>query len=771
MAENAGNNNAAVDRGNKIPDNRLGISLVVLFWTICMIASVAWNFRDKREQIQGLALVEARAIMMKDLVYRRWVSDHGGVYVPFGGETIPNPRLSHLPGREVVTSSGIRLILVNPEYMMRQVYELADMQGGARGHVTSLNPILPENGADPWESRALKAFQLGEKEVSSVDLLDGEPFMRLMRPLVTEKRCMDCHGQQGYKVGDIRGGISVSVPMEPYKAVAEGNIRDMFLGHGGIWLVGMALLGAGSSVIRRQQKQREGVKSVLDAERDRVEEVTRRETALRNVLLDNLPCIALVISKETREIVACNEIAKKCGAVVGKTCYDALAVPGSPCPFCRAPELWETGESRQLETEYMGRFWQGIWVPFSDDYYVHYIFEITDRKRAEEDNKKLEAQLQQAVKMEAVGRLAGGVAHDFNNLLTAIMGNISLAQMRLPSSDIASVRLAEAGKAAERAAGLTQKLLAFSRKQIIEPKVLDLNELIADLHSMLVRLIREDIEIRYVPGEGLGMVKVDASQFEQVLVNLVVNARDAMPGGGKIVIETSNAALDDDYRTRHPYVKRAEQFVMLAVSDTGCGMSEQVKSHLFEPFFTTKPKGAGTGLGLAMVYGSVKQAGGSIEVYSEVGIGTTFKIYLPGTGEKPGDSGAMAAANPPGGCETVLVVEDEDLVRNLWIEALEGLGYNVVHASNGNAAVETAKAHGGRIDLLLTDIVMPGINGRELAEKLRRIHPEMKVLFTSGYTENAVVHQGILDEGVDFIGKPFSPPVLAKKIREVLERG
>jgi signal transduction histidine kinase len=382
---------------------------------------------------------------------------------------------------------------------------------------------------------------------------------------------------------------------------------------------------------------RKEVRSVLDAERDRVEEVTRRETALRNVLLDNLPCIALVISKGTREIVACNEIARKNGAVVGKTCYDALAVPGSPCPFCRAPELWESGESRQLETEYMGRFWQGIWVPFSDDYYVHYIFEITDRKRAEEEKKKLEAQLQQAVKMEAVGRLAGGVAHDFNNLLTAIMGNISLAQMRLPSSDIASVRLSEAGKAAERAAALTQKLLAFSRKQIIEPKILDLNNLIADLHAMLVRLIREDIEIRFVPGEGLGTVKVDAGQFEQVLVNLVVNARDAMPGGGKIVIETSNTALDDDYRSLHPYVKGAGQFVMLAVSDTGCGMSEQVKTHLFEPFFTTKPKGAGTGLGLAMVYGSVKQAGGSIEVYSEVGMGTTFKIYLPMTGEKHGE--------------------------------------------------------------------------------------------------------------------------------------
>ena len=283
-------------------------------------------------------------------------------------------------------------------------------------------------------------------------------------------------------------------------------------------------------------------------------------------------------------------------------------------------------------------------------------------RRAEAEKEKLQAQLVQAMKMEAVGRLAGGVAHDFNNILTAIIGNVSLAHMKLSPSDPAAAMLAEANKAAERAATLTQQLLAFSRKQIIEPKVLNLNDLVTDLNAMLVRLIREDIELRIHPGKDLGAVKVDISQFQQVLVNLVVNARDAMPDGGKIVIETSNAELDDAYCAGRPYVKPG-RFVMVAVSDTGHGMSEEVKTHIFEPFFTTKAKGSGTGLGLATAYGAVKQAGGSIEAYSEAGCGTTFRIYLP---RIEGEAPKLVREDPPqklpGGTETILLVEDEDIV-------------------------------------------------------------------------------------------------------------
>jgi PAS domain S-box-containing protein len=396
--------------------------------------------------------------------------------------------------------------------------------------------------------------------------------------------------------------------------------------------------------------------------------------------------------------------------------------------------------------------------------------DITDRKRAEAEKEKLQAQLQQAMKMEAVGRLAGGVAHDFNNLLTAIIGNVEMALMKLSLSDPSAGMLNEAKKASERAARLTQQLLAFSRRQIIEPKVLDLNELVLGLESMVSRLIGENIELRTVPDGDLWPVKVDPGQIEQILVNLAVNARDAMPDGGKLLIETSNVDLDADYCTRHPYATPG-RFVMLAVTDTGHGMSEEVKKHIFEPFFTTKPKGSGTGLGLSTIYGAVKQSGGSIEVHSEEGRGTTFRIYLPRVeGEVPKPERDNGPADLPEGSETVLLVEDEEIVRNLCFKLLERFGYTVLQASNGDEAIDLAKEHGGRIDLLMTDVVMPGMNGRELADRLVAFHPEMKVLFTSGYTDDAIVHHGVLDEGVSFIGKPYSLSGLARKIREVLDK-
>jgi|GEM_PF-1909899 len=504
------------------------------------------------------------------------------------------------------------------------------------------------------------------------------------------------------------------------------------------------------------------------AERERSEETARRETSLRGILLDNLPCIALILKKQTREIVACNAIAREYGAVVGKTCHDTLAVPGTPCPFCLAPEVWKVGESRQVETEYMGKFWHWIWVPFSEDLYIHYIFEITERKAVEREKERLQAQLLQATKMEAVGRLAGGVAHDFNNLLTVITGYSELLRAKVGKDSPMHGELEEIQRAGERASLLTQQLLAFSRKQIIEPKVVRPDRLVTELQKMLSRLIGENIDLQTTTGKALGSVKVDPGQFQQILMNLVVNARDAMPEGGKIGIETANAELDAGYCATHPYVKPG-RYVMLAVSDTGQGMDTEVKSHIFEPFFTTKEKGKGTGLGLATTYGAVKQSGGSIEVYSEVGVGTTVKIYLPRVEEEEGQQGkGDRAADLPRGTETVLLVEDEESLRTLGVRILKDLGYGVLEARNGDEGLALAMARKERIDLLLTDVVMPGMGGKELATRLVAHHPETKVLFTSGYTDDAIVRHGVLDEGVLFLGKPYTPSDLARKVRDVL---
>jgi PAS domain S-box-containing protein len=399
------------------------------------------------------------------------------------------------------------------------------------------------------------------------------------------------------------------------------------------------------------------------------------------------------------------------------------------------------------------------------------VWDVTDRKRAEVEKEKLQAQLQQAMKMDAVGRLAGGVAHDFNNLLTVITGYSELLLQKIGKESPIHGQVEEIKRAGERAASLTQQLLAFSRKQIIEPKVVRLDQLVAEMHKMLGRLIGENIELQAVTGKSLGSVKVDPGQFQQILMNLAVNARDSMPDGGKIVIETANVELDEGYCDLHPYVKPG-RFVMLAVSDTGQGMSEEVKVRIFEPFFTTKEKGSGTGLGLATTYGAVHQAGGSIEVYSEVGIGTTFKVYLPRFEEQVVEPvNDDQPTSLPGGTETVLIVEDEDILRNLCVRILERLGYRVLQARDGAEAIAEARGYGERIDLLLTDVVMPGMNGSELATQLVLHHSEMKVLFTSGYTEDVISHHGVLAEGVSFIGKPYTPSALARKVREVIDEG
>jgi two-component system cell cycle sensor histidine kinase/response regulator CckA len=397
--------------------------------------------------------------------------------------------------------------------------------------------------------------------------------------------------------------------------------------------------------------------------------------------------------------------------------------------------------------------------------------DTTERKRTEAEKEKLQIQFQQAQKMEAVGRLAGGVAHDFNNLLTVITGYSELLLQKIGKESPMHGEVEQIKQAGERAASLTRQLLVFSRKQIIEPKVLDLNSLTTDLGKMLVRLIGENIDLKIVRGKGLGLVKVDPGQFEQVLINLVVNARDAMPDGGTLRIETANVELDEEYCARRPYEIHPGRYVRLVVSDTGHGMTEETRKKIFEPFFTTKAKEKGTGLGLSMIYGAVKQADGSIEVHSKVGIGTTFEIYLPRVeGEAVQPVKGDRPADLPVGTETVLVVEDEANVRAMCSQILLDLGYKVVQARNSTEAIALAQGYGDRIDLLLTDVVMPGLNGAELATQLVVRHPKMKVLFTSGYTDDVISRHGVLADGVSFIGKPYTPLALAGKVREVLDK-
>src|SRR5205809_225751 len=383
--------------------------------------------------------------------------------------------------------------------------------------------------------------------------------------------------------------------------------------------------------------------------------------------------------------------------------------------------------------------------------------------------RQLEEQLRQSQKMEAVEQLAGGIAHDFNNLLTAILGSTQLLLHNTPSGDPRREDAEEIRHAGLRAAELTRQLLAFSRRQVLAPKVLDVNSVVAHMDRMLRRLLGEDVELATSLDPAAGAVNADPGQLEQVLLNLAVNARDAMPGGGRLSIETTRVTLHDEHVERRHRMP-AGDYVGLAVADTGVGMDETTQAHLFEPFFTTKEAGKGTGLGLATVYGIVKQSGGYIWVYSEAGHGTTVKIYLP---RVPGVAESPAPASEPqqvrGGDETVLLVEDAAPVRTLARRSLEARGYRVLDAADGPSALELSARHAGGIDILVTDVVMPGMSGRELAERLVPARPSMKVLYTSGYTDDAMVRQGVLNAGVAFLQKPFVPDTLARKVRQVLD--
>jgi PAS domain S-box-containing protein len=395
---------------------------------------------------------------------------------------------------------------------------------------------------------------------------------------------------------------------------------------------------------------------------------------------------------------------------------------------------------------------------------------VTKRKRAEVVEARLQEQLRQSQKLESIGRLAGGVAHDFNNLLTSILGFVELAHMRVPQESEAASFLDGAIDSAKRGAALTQQLLAFARKKIVRPEQVALNDVLREMAPMIRRLVGEHLDIVLALSPNLGVVKVDPGSMEQVIMNLVLNARDAISGPGRITLETQNVVHDAEYSRRHADVAPGA-YVMLAVCDTGAGMPPEVASRVFEPFFTTKPLGEGSGLGLAMCDGIVRQAGGHILLYSELGKGTTFRVYLPRTTELPtAATRRIVPRTTVGGHETLLVVEDEEMILTVARRALSELGYKVITAPDGPQALAAVAATSEPIHLLITDVVMPKMSGRELAAQLAALRPGVRVLYSSGYTPDAIVDHGVLEEGIDFLQKPYTPTTLAARVREVLDK-
>jgi two-component system cell cycle sensor histidine kinase/response regulator CckA len=495
--------------------------------------------------------------------------------------------------------------------------------------------------------------------------------------------------------------------------------------------------------------------------------------------MDNSPAIAFVKDATGRLVYANRRFTEECGQSNWQNKSDAELWPAATARQLRDNDAAMRSTNRPHQTtetlianDGTERYWLTCRFPLADGQGQPLIgvmaVDVTHQKKVEGELRIRDQQLQQAQKMEAIGQLAGGVAHDFNNLLTIILGySAILAHEEEPPAPERQEMVSEIHRAAQRAADLTGQLLAFSRKQILAPRTLKLNDILRDTQKMLCRLIGEDIEIHLRLAEGLDLVLADPGQIEQIIMNLVVNARDAMPQGGELCVETANVELDENYASSHAEVTPG-RYVMLAISDSGHGMDAATRNRIFEPFFTTKAPGKGTGLGLATVYGIVRQSGGHIWVYSEPGQGTTFKVYFPVTAAPAENDATAAPVRGLRGRETILLVEDDDAVRAIARSVLEMYGYTVLEAGEPTSAIRICKAHAGPIDALLTDVVMPRLNGKRLSELLLAERPGMKVLFMSGYTNDSIVRQGILEAGIQFLQKPFTPAALAAKLRSVL---
>lgn len=720
--------------------------------------SLAWNLYLIHDQTIEQARIEARTIFAHNMAYRKWNTRHGGVYVKLEGQTKPNPYLD-VEDRDLTTTTGTKLTMINPFQMTREAYELLRQEAGepVYNRTVSEGFLNPDNEPDTWEEQALADFERGVEEVSAVTEMQGTPYLRLMRPYITYKGCIKCHGFQGYDVGDIRGGMSISVPMHPYlQQEAEGRNR-IVLTHLLLWLLGLGSLTLLTKNIERSQHR-----------------IAESEKKFR-VLAESANDWEYWVSDQEGIVF----MSPSCEKITGysrdefqqnPSLLTEIIHPEDRAKYSRYSAQDYTENSYPVEirisakdgsTRWLSHAWRPIYIDGV----------IMGRRVSNRDisaQKQLENQLYQVQKMDAIGSLTGGIAHDFNNILTAILGYSLLSLKELPEPSPVKKNIEGIYHAAEKAAALTRQLLAFSRKQVLNMQTVNLCSVVTEMEDMILRLIGEDIRLKVSFNLRNAFVNADRTQLDQVLLNLVVNARDAMPEGGQISISLDRMRIDAGSANKQQGARTGD-YIRLQVSDTGEGIPKAILDKIFEPFYTTKEQGKGTGLGLATVYGIIKQHNGTISVQSEPGHGACFTILLPAAQENIPEHVEQEDESLVRGVETILVVDDEPAICALVADMLRQLGYSVVTATCGSEAIKLVGAGSRKIDLVLTDMFMPGMNGRELVQSLTNMDPGIKVLYMSGHTDNLIPPQGRQDLGDHFIGKPFTPYGLARKIREMLD--
>ncbi|MBI5014508.1 MAG: response regulator [Deltaproteobacteria bacterium] len=747
-------------------------------WTALVAASAGWNLSIHRAEIVADARAVAVASYERELAFRTWSAAQGEVYVRATAQTRPSPYLSAVATRDLRTESGEVLTQITPSYMDCQPPGTALEPEALHNRLVSVTPLNPANAPDAWEAAALAAVAAGRPEVFEVGEIDGRRHLRFLRPVVMDRPCLRCHSGRGLAEGRIGGAVSVAVPLEGYWTRARATIATALVGHGALWLAGMAGILLSSRGLIRNVRDREAAWTALQESEEKY-----------RTLADNVDLGIALVGPDHRLRATNAALARWLGRpaedLAGSLCFEALEHRGDVCPDCPGAAALATRRPAAVDVERERPDGTRAWIRLrafpligadrAAAGYIRVLEDITPLKHAEQERRQLDAKVQHAQKLESLGVLAGGIAHDFNNLLTGMMGNADLALRKLPPDSPARPHLQKIDAASQRAADLTNQMLAYSGKGRFAVEPVNLSSLVEEMVRLLDTVVSKKARLTLHLAPNLPTVSMDATQGRQIVMNLITNASDALGGAsGAIRVTTGVTEVDRRYLSG-VYVDDdlpEGTYVYLEVGDTGCGMDRETQARVFDPFFSTKA--TGRGLGLAAVLGIVRGHRGAVKVYSEVGQGTTFKVFFPLAEAHRSDPAAPAAAGEGDaealwrGSGTVLVVDDDATARSVAAAMLEERGFSVLTAADGQEGVDVFRTHGGEIEAVVLDMTMPRMNGEEVFREMRRLRPDVRVVLTSGYNEQDAINRFTEHGLAGFIQKPYRSDALLRALHAAL---